>query len=144
MAPRSSSAQPEVTLEKPRIARGDADSAAWWEALASGRLLLPRCSSCRRRWFPPAPTCPRCGAGSPTLEDATGLGRVYSWVVVHKAYDPAFAGEIPYVIVTVDLDEGARVVGRLVGARDALAADARVVAVPYGTSAGALLGFELR
>ena len=133
-----------MTLEKPRVARGDADSAAWWEALASGTLLLPRCAKCRRYWFPPAPTCPNCGAGSPTLERATGLGRVYSWVVVHKAYDPAFAAEVPYVIVTVDLDERARVVGRLLGSRTGLKADARVRAAPYDAPSGTLLGFELR
>jgi acetyl-CoA acetyltransferase len=49
---RSSSARREMTVAKPRAVQGDADSAAWWEALAAGRLELPVCSSCGRRWFP--------------------------------------------------------------------------------------------
>ena len=133
-----------MTMEKPRVARGDADSASWWEALAAGRLQLPTCSAHGHRWFPPAPTCPHCGAPTGPLADATGLGRVYSWVVAHRAFDPAFAAEVPYVILTVDLDEGTRVVGRLIGPRDALRADARVRFVPYETAAGTLLGFELQ
>jgi len=133
-----------MTVAKQRAVQGDADSAAWWEALAAGRLELPVCSSCGRRWFPPAPTCPYCGATHPSLIAASGLGKVYSWVVVHKAFDPVFANDVPYVILTVDLDEGARVVGRLLGPRDALRADARVRAVPYESRSGALLGFELR
>ena len=65
-------------------------------------------------------------------------------MVVHRAFDPAFASEVPYTILTVDLDEGARVVGRLIGAREGLRADARVRFVPFETASGTLLGFELR
>jgi uncharacterized OB-fold protein len=34
---------------------------------------------------------------------------------VHRAFDPAFAGEVPYDLATVDLDGGGRVVGRCSG-----------------------------
>ena len=126
------------------FARGDADSAPWWDALASGRLVLPKCDVCGRWSFPPGPACPHCGSPRPALRQASGLGTVYSWVVVHKAYDPAFASEVPYVIVTVDLDEGPRVVGRLLGSREGLRANAPVRALPFTAPSGTLLGFELR
>lgn len=38
---------------------------------------------------------------------------MYSWIVVHRAFDPAFQGEVPYTLASVDLAEGGRVVGRL-------------------------------
>jgi uncharacterized OB-fold protein len=104
-------------MTRPGLVRpeADADSAAWWAAVAERRLLLPRCRDCGQRWFPPTPGCPRCGGASVELVEATGRGRVYSWVVVHRALSPAFVDDAPYTILAVDLEEGARMFGRLVG-----------------------------
>jgi uncharacterized OB-fold protein len=40
---------------------------------------------------------------------------VHSWTVAHHAYHPAFKGEVPYVLLTVDLEEGVRALGRVLG-----------------------------
>ena len=48
-------------------------------------------------------------------QPAAGTGRVFTWTVTHRAVDPAFADELPYAIVVVELDEGPRVVGNVVG-----------------------------
>ena len=131
--------------------RGDADSSKWWEAIGSGELRLPTCGHCKRKWFPPSPTCPHCGASDHTLESATGRGTVYSWVVVHRTLDPEFVREAPYVIAAIDLDEGVRIVGRLFGESEdgeepprvpaALSAGADVRAVFYGPPDRRLLGW---
>jgi len=42
-------------------------------------------------------------------------GKVYSWVTVHKALTPAQADQVPYTIAVVELDDGLRLLGRLVG-----------------------------
>jgi uncharacterized OB-fold protein len=39
---------------------------------------------------------------------------VYSFVVFHRAYHPAFADEVPYVVGVVELDEGPRLLSNLV------------------------------
>ena len=123
--------------------RVDPDSAAWWEALGAGRLTVPACSSCRRTWFPPAPSCPHCGFPSDgSLRDTAGRGRIYSWIVVHRAYDPAFKEDVPYTVVVVDLDDGPRIVGRLFDVRhDDVKADLPVQAGRYEVSGQPLLGF---
>lgn len=46
---------------------------------------------------------------------AAGTGRLYSWVRVHQAFSPEWADEVPYVIATVELDEGCRMLARLEG-----------------------------
>ncbi len=121
----------------------DPDSAEWWQGVAEHRLLLPTCGSCGRAWFPPAPTCPYCGSADQSLRESAGLGRIYSWIVVHRALSPAFAEDVPYTIVIVDLDEGARMPGRLFGvARDRIAADLPVRARFYEVSGQTLVGFE--
>lgn len=48
--------------------------------------------------------------------DAEGRGTVHSWTVAHYPFDPSVAGDLPYVLVTVDMAEGVRVLGRLEGA----------------------------
>jgi len=122
----------------------DADSAPFWEALTGGRLLVPRCGGCRRSFFPPMPACPRCGSTDVTLAPSEGRGTIYSWVTVHRALHEAFAGDIPYTIVAVDLDEGARMFGRLLEPSDtALAADLRVLLTPYEAGGFVLPGFRI-
>jgi hypothetical protein len=70
---------------------------------------------------------------------------VYSWVVVHKAFDPVFANDVPYVILTVDLDEGVACGRTPFSARATRCARMPAFArVPYESRSGALLGFELR
>ena len=44
-----------------------------------------------------------------------GTGRLFSWTVTHRPTDPAFADHLPYVVAVVELDEGPRLVGNLVG-----------------------------
>jgi len=47
--------------------------------------------------------------------DVGGTGTIYSVVVAHLAVSPGYQGELPYSVATVELDEGPRVLGRLVG-----------------------------
>jgi uncharacterized OB-fold protein len=42
-------------------------------------------------------------------------GEVWSWTITHRAIDPAFAEQLPYAVVVVELEEGVRVVGNLAG-----------------------------
>lgn len=92
----------------------DHDDEFFWIGLRDG-LMLPRCRSCGFVWLRPTPACPRCGATDLSVEPQSGMGTVYSWVVVDRALDAAFADEVPYTVVTVELDCGARLPGRLLG-----------------------------
>jgi uncharacterized OB-fold protein len=94
----------------------DEDSAPYWAALREHRVQLQTCTSCARRSFPPVPACPYCANPETRWEEVPATGSIYSFITVHRAFDPAFAGDVPYVIATVDLDAGVRMVGRLTGA----------------------------
>lgn len=93
------------------------DSQEFWTSLRDHVLRLPYCSSCESYFFPPMPGCPGCGAGesSVRMRPASGRGHVNSWFVAHHAFDPAFADDVPYVVLDVNLAEGPRVNGRLLG-----------------------------
>jgi uncharacterized protein len=126
-----------------RLPAPDADSAPFWDGLEKGELRIPECRACGRQFFPPIPSCPRCGAAGPELRVVSGTGRVYSWVTIHLTLDPEFADDVPYTIVAVELDGGGRMLGRLIG--DGLpAGEAEVAFAPYRSGDQLLPGFRLR
>ena len=90
----------------------DTDSQFYWEGLANEQLTVQECQNCSKRRFPPMPSCPYCAATATVIRHAED-GTVYSWVTVRRAFNPAFAAQVPYTIATVDLDGGARLAARL-------------------------------
>jgi len=71
------------------------------------------CRVCSRRSFPERPLCPHCGSDAVDNVILAGRGRVVSWTVVHQAPPPL---QTPYTLVTVDLDDGVRLLGASTGA----------------------------
>ena len=47
--------------------------------------------------------------------ETSGRGKVFSFIVMHRVYHPAFADKVPYVVAVVQLDEGPRVLTNIVG-----------------------------
>ncbi len=84
------------------------DTQPYWDGLAEGRLRLQRCGDCHKIRHYPRPVCPSCYSMNVEWVDATGRGTVHSWTITHYAFHPGFKGDLPYVLVTVDLDEGVR------------------------------------
>jgi uncharacterized OB-fold protein len=70
------------------------------------------CLACRRHSFPQRPLCPHCGADTVSKIVLATRGRVASWTVVHQAPPPL---QTPYTLVTVDLDDGVRLLGAATG-----------------------------
>jgi uncharacterized OB-fold protein len=118
----------------------DEDDAEWWSFLEQGRLMVAICDSCNARWSRPIPACPYCGSSKVSLVESAGKGTVYSWVTVRRALDPAFATSVPYTVLVVDLDEGARINGRLID-QDAVDEHTRVQFVPFCQAGRNLVGF---
>jgi uncharacterized protein len=84
------------------------DNEPFYKALREGQFRLPYCSDCGKPHLPPGPVCPFCFGERLEWRAASGRGRISSWTVVHKAWFPAFAEDIPYNVVQVELEEGPR------------------------------------
>jgi uncharacterized OB-fold protein len=95
--------------------RVTAFTAAFWEALADGRVITTRCARCQEATFPPKPICPHCLHDQVSWIDVAPNGRLYSWTRVH-AGPAVFEEELPYAVGVVDLDAGLRLALRLHGA----------------------------
>ena len=100
-------------------------TAGYFAGAARGELCIPRCDSCGRWcWYPEA-ACPACG-GALAWTVTAGRGALFSWVVVERAFLPAFAEMVPFVTALVALEEdpAVRIVTLLVEVDpSALAAD---------------------
>jgi uncharacterized OB-fold protein len=91
----------------------DAVTQPFWDGVAEGVLRLQRCRACGRHVFYPRAVCPHCGSGDLAWVEASGAGAVHAFTVVHRA--PAeYRPDVPYVVALVDLEEGVRMMTRLV------------------------------
>lgn len=90
-------------------------SDAYWQGAREGRLVLQRCGDCGLVRHYPQLLCPACQSFSIEHVDAAGTGIVHSWTVSHHVFNPDIADDVPYTLVTVDLAEGVRALGRLDG-----------------------------
>jgi uncharacterized OB-fold protein len=92
------------------------ESRPYWDGLKSGRLLLQKCGQCGKIRHYPRPVCDACYSFEVNWIEASGRGTVHSWTITHHAFNPGFKLEVPYILVTVDLDEGVRMQVPLRGA----------------------------
>lgn len=89
------------------------DSKHYWQGLRDGQLLIQQCDDCDTPRHPPQPMCETCQSTNWSTIQATGLGTIHSFTVLHYPEIPPF--DYPNAIVLVDLDEGVRITSQLQG-----------------------------
>lgn len=90
-------------------------TAPYWQAAAEGRLLLQRCVTCGSLQHYPRTLCAACWSGALAWQEATGLGTVAAFTVVHQPGHPAWRFAVPYVLALVELDEGPLMTTNVIG-----------------------------
>lgn len=86
----------------------------FWAACRAGTLAVQHCEACARRIFPPLPACPGCLSRKLSWLPSPGRGVIYSFTVVRRAARPD--RPVPYIIATIDLDDGWSMTGNVVAA----------------------------
>lgn len=106
-----------MTEQTPAYPSPHADdlSAAYWDGTKRGVLVVQRCGMCGALRHYPQVLCPHCHSDRHDWVELCGRGTVHSWTITHHAFHPAFARDVPYALVTADMKEGIRVLGRLEG-----------------------------
>jgi len=92
----------------------------FWEAARRGEFLLYTCANCGGHYYP-ATDCTQCDDLAPPMswQPASGLGKVVSWIVMHRSYHDAFKQQVPYNVSLVKLDEGPYFLTNIVGCDNA-------------------------
>lgn len=91
-------------------------SKPFWEAAKKHKLVLQKCGKCGTYQWYPKPWCIECGSRDLKWTEVSGRGTVYSYTIIHHTKaNPAFTEDAPFSIAAVELDEGPRMYGNLVG-----------------------------
>ncbi len=131
----------QSTLRRPLAPQPTLFSRPFWQALDEGRLTTTRCGSCEALTFPPREHCPRCGHRDARWVQLSGSGVLYSCTRVHAA-GGAFAAFAPYSVGIVDLDEGLRILARVMPDASALPLDSRVQVAVIRHADGVLFAIQ--
>ena len=101
----------------------DADGAPFWAAARDKQLVIQRCVDCGTLRYYPRRQCPVCWSTDPEWVPATGRGTIYTHSVVRRSPSPGFQDLVPYSVALIDLEEGVRMLSRIV---DATVEDVRI------------------
>ncbi len=95
---------PKITTPLPDV---DEVNRPFWDAAKREEFTLYTCGNCGSQYYP-AIECTKCSDLSPPMswKQASGKGKVVSWVIMHKAYHEGFRDMVPYNVALVHLDEG--------------------------------------
>ena len=90
--------------------------------------MLQRCRATGAVFYYPRLACPATGGRDLEWIESSGKGRVWTYSHVHVPFCGAeWEDQLPYTVVLVDLDEGPRMLSRLIGEdRESVRAGARV------------------
>jgi uncharacterized OB-fold protein len=87
----------------------------FWAGGLSGELRLQQCANCGHIRYPISTICPVCWSADCDWTPLSGRGTVQSHIVFERAYHEAWAGQVPYVVALIELDEGPVLVSNVVG-----------------------------
>lgn len=76
-----------------------------------------------------AQICPACLSASFDWDRVSGRGTVFSFVVFHQVYHPAYKDDVPYNVAMIQLEEGPRMISNIVDVSGQVEAGTPVEAV---------------
>lgn len=85
----------------------------FFQGCAAGKLLLPKCDQCGHFYFYSTILCPHCHHKGFHWTESAGLGRIYTYTELFRPMVPELAAEVPYIVATVELDEGVRMMANV-------------------------------
>ncbi len=100
-----------ATYNKP-VPEITSDNKPYFDGLNEGRLMLQRCAQCGHVRHYPRPVCDSCWSMKVEWVQASGLAVVHSWTVSYHPFHQGFKVDLPFILVTVDLEEGVRLNAR--------------------------------
>jgi uncharacterized protein len=105
---------PEISKPLPAITP---EMREFFDGAREGRLMVQQCDSCGTLRFPAHDMCSKCNSTASRWVPVSGRGEIFSFNIMHQVYHPGFAGQVPYAVVVVELEEGCKFVSNLLGVK---------------------------
>ena len=101
----------EARKPRPTI---DPDSKTYWEAAKSNKLMIQHSIDTNEYFLYSKQLTNAQDSNNIEWKEVSGLGEIYSYTVIHASAGPAFANEVPYVVASITLNEGARIISNII------------------------------
>lgn len=86
----------------------------FWKATKKHELFIQKCLGCDSLIFYPRKYCPECWSSNLGWQQASGRAKVNTFTITRDMVEPKFMADLPYVLAMVDLEEGVRMMTRIV------------------------------
>ncbi len=103
-----------MELQRPLPTPMTPEAKPYWDGLRMGKLMLPKCNDCGAAFFYPRILCPHCHSRNVGWIQASGKGKLYSFEIAYRTFNPAFKVEAPFILAMVELEEGPRMMSNLI------------------------------
>ena len=77
----------------------------FWDYCQQRELRFQCCPACRRFRHPPTPVCPSCRSFEIEWVQATDIGVVFSFTIVHYVAHASIKSVVPYNVAIIDFPE---------------------------------------
>jgi uncharacterized OB-fold protein len=101
---------------------------AWRRFQARYRLVGSKCKKCGKIYFPPRVFCKKCGNGELEEYKLKEEGKVHTFTIIHVA-PSGFEHRVPYCIGIIELEDGVKITGEIVGEIEKVKIGSKVRAV---------------
>ena len=98
----------------PLLPKKSFDTEPFWDYCCKHEFRLQKCADCGTVRWPASIVCPNCLSGNFDWELMSGKGKIYSFVIFHKAFHKNFKDKVPYVVAIIALDEGPKFLSNVV------------------------------
>jgi uncharacterized protein len=100
----------EVKKPRPTI---DSDSKTYWEAAKNNKLMVQYSPETKEYFLYSKQLTSIKNSKNIEWREVSGKGTIYSFTVIHVPAGPAFLEDTPYVVASITLDEGARIISNI-------------------------------
>ncbi len=91
-----------------------ADTQPFWDSVKQHAMQLPFCKSCNEFFYYPRAFCPKDFNWDIEYRPVSGKGTVYAFSICYRGQAEGWWDKAPYTVVTVQLDEGPRMISNLI------------------------------
>jgi uncharacterized OB-fold protein len=97
----------------------EVNSASFYQFLTEKKLMASRCKKCQALYLPPHPICTKCHGNDMEWVEMKGKGKLATFTAIavgqSRTIEEGHSRDNPYLVGIVELDEGPKVSGRILG-----------------------------
>ncbi len=101
----------EVKKPRPTI---DIDSKKYWDSAKNKKLMIQYSLDTKEYFLYSKQLTNTLDSKNVEWREVSGKGKIYSFTVVHAPAGPAFKDETPYIVASIELEEGARIISNII------------------------------